>query len=267
MKIGCIILNMEQTLSERADLLLDELGLALKFQRPSLLVAVYQSEIMREQVEDLLAHGIARLGQTTVLFFVDKRQFDVPLALSRSALREQAVFFVSGLRWGGGRGGLNACRALNMRRELLVDHPTRAIFWLLKSEALRMARHAPDFWAFRHRVIEFLDLPSPGGEALHTCREAVQRSPWDAAAWQALGDAWHELGCLESARLAYRKVARLAPEEAAPWRQIGRIYLEWFRAAEAARAYRRVLRLDPADEKAGEVLAGLAQVRRSLKGA
>jgi tetratricopeptide (TPR) repeat protein len=56
---------------------------------------------------------------------------------------------------GGGKGGANAYRALNIRRELLVDYQVRALFWLTRDETIELSHHAPDFWAFRHRVIEF----------------------------------------------------------------------------------------------------------------
>jgi tetratricopeptide (TPR) repeat protein len=67
------------------------------------------------------------------------------------------VFFITGLKWGGGKGGFNAYRALNMRREFFVDNEMRIVLWLTKKEASNLPRHAPDFWAFRHRVVEFID--------------------------------------------------------------------------------------------------------------
>jgi tetratricopeptide (TPR) repeat protein len=235
---------MDTTLSQRTSLFLEELDLALQWQRPSLLVAVYESEIIRQHAEGLLAQGIRTLGQTITPFSVDKSRFDIPLALGRSAIRLETVFLVSGLRWGGGRSGLNAYRALNIRRELLVDNPVRAIFWLLKSEARRLPRQAPDFWAFRHRVIEFLDLPDLDLVELQACQKAVKSDPRRAAAWISLGEAWLRAGCLESARKAYQRAALLAPGDPAPWQALARIQLQWARPKEAERLFRKALRLE-----------------------
>ncbi|MEJ5223779.1 MAG: tetratricopeptide repeat protein [Anaerolineales bacterium] len=51
----------------------------------------------------------------------------------------------------------NPYKPLNIRREILVESRIRAIFWLTEREAIDLARQAPDFWAFRHRVVDFLD--------------------------------------------------------------------------------------------------------------
>jgi tetratricopeptide (TPR) repeat protein len=72
---------------------------------------------------------------------------------------EKTVYFVQGLQWGGGEDGRNAYRALNIRREYFVDYRLRFILWLTEKEAYYLPRYAPDFWAFRHRVVEFFDFP------------------------------------------------------------------------------------------------------------
>ena len=82
------------------------------------------------------------------------------MILVQSPDHEHTVYFITGLKWGGGKGGYNAYRALNMRREFFIDNQMRIVLWLTKSEAAHLPRHAPDFWAFRHRVVELLDSPS-----------------------------------------------------------------------------------------------------------
>jgi tetratricopeptide (TPR) repeat protein len=46
-----------------------------------------------------------------------------------------------------------------VRREYLVEDKVRAVFWLTEREAADLPRRAPDFWAFRHWVGEFLEVP------------------------------------------------------------------------------------------------------------
>jgi Flp pilus assembly protein TadD len=50
-----------------------------------------------------------------------------------------------------------------MQRELFVEERVKAVLWLTTAEANNLARHAPDFWAFRHRVVEFVSQRSPAG--------------------------------------------------------------------------------------------------------
>jgi tetratricopeptide (TPR) repeat protein len=40
-----------------------------------------------------------------------------------------------------------------------VEDKVRAVFWLTEREAAELPRRAPDFWAFRHWVVEFLEAP------------------------------------------------------------------------------------------------------------
>ena len=92
---------------------------------------------------------------------VDESHFDIPLLLSQRPERDRSVFSVSGLSHGGGKENANAYRALNIRREYFVDYAIRVVIWLAGDEAMALSRHAPDFWAFRHRVVEFNDPAEP----------------------------------------------------------------------------------------------------------
>jgi len=146
-----------ESFEDRVDILFEELELAIKWERPSILIAVYESEYLRNDVDKLLEEGLSKLGQKVFHFHIDEKLFDVPMILAQNPDHEGTVYFITGLKWGGGKGGFNAYRALNMRREFFVDNVMRMIFWLTKSEAANLPRHAPDFWAFRHRVVEFTD--------------------------------------------------------------------------------------------------------------
>jgi Flp pilus assembly protein TadD len=151
---------------DRVAILVEELELAIRWHRPSILIAVYESEFVLRSAEEALASELASLGQEVHPFRVSREAFDVPLLLSQQPDRETAVFFVSGLKWGGGKGGDEAYRALNLHREYFVENQIRAVLWLTKTEAVDLPKHAPDFWAFRHRVVEFNDAPkSAGSEA------------------------------------------------------------------------------------------------------
>ncbi len=53
-------------------------------------------------------------------------------------------------------------RSLNYRRELLVDGKVKVIFWLTDEEVREIAMQAPDFWAFKHRIIDFPEAAQDG---------------------------------------------------------------------------------------------------------
>ncbi|MBN1302801.1 MAG: tetratricopeptide repeat protein [Anaerolineales bacterium] len=145
---------------DKIESIIDELSLAIKWDRPSILVAVYQSENVRWDAEVELTDGLKQLGQDVYHLKVSKEQFDIPLVLSLHPKKETTVFFVSGINWGGGQWGRNTYKTLNLRREFFVDHHLRVLLWLTKEEAENLPRRSPDFWAFRHRVFEFTELIS-----------------------------------------------------------------------------------------------------------
>lgn len=155
--------SRQDPFEQRVNIILDELGLALRWQRPCLVTAVFRSETTRNKVQTILANSLKSSGHPVFHYFVDKKHYDVPVELMSQPNHERKVFFVSSLRAGGGRGYSNAYRALNMHREYLVDGQIKAIFWMTELEAKQVARFAPDFWAFRHLVMEFLE-PLPLGK-------------------------------------------------------------------------------------------------------
>ncbi len=179
----------------REDILFSELELSIRWNRPSLLFAVYDSQETRRQVTRRLARRLSRLGQRCVNFRITPARADIPLALLSQPAREQTVFMVSGLRQAGAVFTANPYKSLNIRRENLVEARIRAIFWLTETEAVQIARLSPDFWAFRHRVVDFLSAPvsgnMPGGfqsedlDAKITYRQqlldALESSPWPDA--------------------------------------------------------------------------------------
>ncbi len=140
---------------ENLNILLEELDLARRWNRPSILLAVHKSKFGQQRAEAALEERLRKLGQDVERITVDQEQSDVPHRIAGQPGPAQRVFFVSNLDWGGGPDHQDAYRALNIYRELFVDNHLRIVLWLTPNEASSLARLAPDFWAFRHRVIEF----------------------------------------------------------------------------------------------------------------
>jgi tetratricopeptide (TPR) repeat protein len=168
---------------ENIGALLEELELAARWDRPSLLLAVHKSKFGQDRAETALEERLAKLGHRVVRITVDKHNSDIPHRIAAQHASPRIVYFVSNLDWGGGEDRRDAYRSLNIYRELFVDQHIRAIFWLTTSEAANLARFAPDFWAFRHRVIEFTgeriphQVSLPAGVLLWELQSAVD--PYD----------------------------------------------------------------------------------------
>lgn len=146
---------------ENISTLLEELVLAGKWERPSLLLAVHKSKFGQDRAEKALQEQLEKLGHSVIRIMVDQEHSDIPHLIAGAPAGAATVYFVSNLDWGGGDDRQDAYRALNIYRELFVDHHIRAVFWLTTHEAATLARFAPDFWAFRHRVIEFVGQRIP----------------------------------------------------------------------------------------------------------
>jgi len=145
----------EKSLKANTEALFDELSLAYQWERPSLLLAVNRSRIGMEKARQALQHRLESAGHPVVHSIIDERQPDVAVTLLGKENPAGTVFFVSGLDRGGGADGKAAYRGLNLSREMFVENQLKVVFWLTPNEAGSLSRLAPDFWAFRHRLIEY----------------------------------------------------------------------------------------------------------------
>ena len=153
--------ELDEPFAERVDLLFRELERAIRHDRPSILLAIFSSAYVLAEAQAELIKKLSGLNQAVEFYLpVSEKDADIPLRLLQYPNRERAVFFISGLQWGGGPDGRDAYRALNFRREYFVEYRIRAVFWLTEQEAIDLPNYAPDFWAFRHRVVEFVETPS-----------------------------------------------------------------------------------------------------------
>jgi tetratricopeptide (TPR) repeat protein len=167
-----------RSFDERIDLLARELELAVKWQRPCLLLAVYGSEYVRTDAAAALENYLCVLGQKAVSLKIKNQNTDdiVPF-LKEFRKTPETVFFIHGLHGGPGTD-MSIFTSLNLQREFFIERQVRVIFWLTKNEIMDLAHLAPDIWAHRHRVIEFVD--SPGVE--HTAQGTLE------SAWQSIGE-------------------------------------------------------------------------------
>jgi tetratricopeptide (TPR) repeat protein len=168
---------------ERLGILADELELAVKWQRPCILLVVYSSEYVRADVETALENCLIDLGQRSVHLSVrDRDPRDVIPFLREFRDPAQAVFVIDGLRWGKGDES-TVYSTISVQWEYFVERHIRTVFWLTTNELVKLAHAAPDFWLHRHRVIEFVDSP----QADQVLRQVVDST------WQGTGEYAAEL--------------------------------------------------------------------------
>jgi len=163
---------------ERLEILAEELELAIKWQRPCMVLVVYSSEYVRADVEAALENQLIDLGQKSIHLSVRNRDpKDLVPFFKEFKDPAHSVFLIDGFRWGGGDEG-HVYATASLQREYLVERQIRAVFWMTPNEIRKLTHAVPDFWAYRHRVIEFVESPKA---------EQVLRKALDSA-WQGTGE-------------------------------------------------------------------------------
>ncbi|MGB1253169.1 MAG: tetratricopeptide repeat protein, partial [Candidatus Promineifilaceae bacterium] len=146
----------EQTIATRQTQIERELSRALRHQRGIIILVLYRSDWVREAVQTQLMQQL-RAQQTTVEEVrITSRLPDLPAQVAAFARPAQTVVFGLGLR----NGGEPAYRALNLQREQFVTEKWKVVLWLTEGELQQLMTTATDFWVFRHRYLEFLEMPS-----------------------------------------------------------------------------------------------------------
>lgn len=147
--------SYSKSFDEGLAILMEEIEMALQWNRPSILLAVMKSKVRSAEAQQSLARKIINKNKRVSFIEVGSENPDVIKIISESLDTKDVVFFVSGIEKADRESGGKVFRALNIRRELLVERQICVVFWLNEAEASDLTRFAPDFWAFRHRVIEF----------------------------------------------------------------------------------------------------------------
>jgi predicted Zn-dependent protease len=140
---------------EGLGILKDEIQLAFLWQRPSILLAIHNSKTGQLKAQQALEYELRKSNINIRHIKVEEAKTNVVSVMSETPHRDKTIFFVSGSGGIEKKARGNFYNALNFHRELLVDHRIRVVFWLTELEATNLPRYAPDFWAFRHRVVEF----------------------------------------------------------------------------------------------------------------
>jgi tetratricopeptide (TPR) repeat protein len=153
--------SLGESFDERIGILTQELELAIQWNRPSLLLVLYNSEYVRADVEATLENfliehrqRVARIDQN------EKNQSQIITYLQNFTNTENVVFFINGANQSALQQ-TNLYLELDGHKDILNGKNIRLVFWLTQNELARLASCAPDLWACRQRGIDFGDSPKP----------------------------------------------------------------------------------------------------------
>lgn len=149
---------------ENISILFDELQMARKWGQASIILTVHKSTFSQEKTKKALQKKIESLGYRIVEFEINKIQGNFIDEMLRQQDVENIVFYVSNLDRGKGNDEKDGYRILNLYRETLIEQKIKAIFFLTINEATALPSYAPDFWAFRHRVLGFASPHAPNSK-------------------------------------------------------------------------------------------------------
>ena len=147
--------NNSKAFEENMSTISDELHLAIKWRRASIILTTHRSIHSKDKTKNALRIKLDRLGVTFVEIDINKIEGNFIKHMLKYKNIENIVFFISHLDWGGGIDEIDGYRTLNLYRETIIEQQIKAIFFLTMREASKLPSYAPDFWAFRHRVLEF----------------------------------------------------------------------------------------------------------------
>lgn len=126
---------------------------AHKHGKPSILLALYLSEFIRINIEKSIIEFLNGQGLKTIDVDSQKHK-DIP-AFCTSAGTDDTVFLIHNMT----SGFPQSLRYLNYKREDLIDNRIKALFWVTEKELCDISLEAQDFFAFRNRVVDFMQEP------------------------------------------------------------------------------------------------------------
>ena len=143
--------------TEQIHQLTTEIEFALQWRGPIILLVVYRSSHVLDDAEMSLSTQLMPLKQQLVSVRVRSDSSNIAETIAKTENRENKVFSIAHLSQGGGVNRADAYRALNLHREYFIEENIRCVFWVTNEEIQQLSLIAPDFWAFRHRAIDFVE--------------------------------------------------------------------------------------------------------------
>lgn len=140
---------------ENISVLLDEVLLASRWKKPSLLFTIHKSIFSQEKAKLVLQKKLKEHNLNVYEIDVDKNIYFFLNNLSDNENLDSSVFFLIFFGRLSDQILNETYNVLNLHRETFIEYNVKAILFLTEREASLLPKLAPDFWAFRHRVLAF----------------------------------------------------------------------------------------------------------------
>jgi len=148
------------TFTEKVDILFNEIDLAIKWSRPSILFAVYSSGSILSKAKAELEDRLTHLNQKThVIEISGKNQSNFSTEIFQLPRLSHSVLFIDDINCGSNEENTGFFTELKRNLERFIDHRIRVIFWLSVDQVPLFATNAVECWILRHHVVEFQDDP------------------------------------------------------------------------------------------------------------
>ncbi|MBT3336707.1 MAG: tetratricopeptide repeat protein [Anaerolineae bacterium] len=157
--------------------LITEIKLSLHWRGPLILFAPYRSRHVVDDAEKILLKELEMLEQTLTQVQIHESNPN-PVANINALQARKTIFSFKELNKGGGEDRADTYRFLNLHREFFIEGSIRCIFWITEQEIQQLAFFAPDFWAFRHRVIDFIQNRATPKRSISFRGLIWQEWPW-----------------------------------------------------------------------------------------
>ena len=144
-----------QAFNENLFIICDELHLAEHWGKASIIFTIHKDIFSQAKTKRALNKKLKESDNSFVEIEINKVKGNFIDYLLQHQKTKNPIFFISNIGWGGGRDNKDFYRILNLYRETFIEQRIKIIFFLTRTEASNLANFAPDFWAFRHRVLEF----------------------------------------------------------------------------------------------------------------
>lgn len=161
--------------NEQIEIIRENLNLAIRWNRSTVLLVVSNSEYACTDAESALGNSLSEQGQKVVRIQLNALSTTwVTALLEKFQTAKGHVFF---LRRSGSEN-LRIFTWLGHHKDILVRGRVRLVIWLTTAELVDLAYQAPDLWDFRQHVIELPEMPSQE----YALQEAIE------SAWQEIGE-------------------------------------------------------------------------------
>jgi len=151
--------NVQSTgrFEEHLEILGKELEMAVKGQRPCIILVVCSSLYAREDAQAELQNFLIDLHQEiSHIRIKDQEMVNDSCFPKELGDPEHTIYFVEDFYEEGSQQS-KLYAMLNSQRDVLVERRVRVVFWLTQDEVVNFAHFAPDFWAQHHCLIELTE--------------------------------------------------------------------------------------------------------------